>query len=431
MPSGAQDRTGLGDDMDCGWIRQHVERILDGGYSPEVRGQLAEHLRVCSDCGQVLRAAEEEERVLQAALPPTDAPRDLTPEIMASLPRARRQSRGPGRIALLFRLALPVAGVAATVAIAFALRFWAGRGEGGDPPAVAQHRETGSPHGAVAQGDVPVVATLRVPSGTVKLLSDGGGSRSAEAGMALRVDAVLRTTADSSAELDFGGKVRVRLDSDSRARVTSSSGILLVSGRLFVWVEEKGTRFSVATPQAEAEVRGTEFCVDSRTEGRTVLTVVEGVVVFRNEHGTVEVQAGLQSHAEAGTGPVTGRPVDVSGIVAWVGSTGKEPGRGIDVRLWVRLDEVDGSRVSGTPPTFVVELDYPESAYAPLWVSCEITDTEGRAVSERSVQASSTSDRYRVRKMVFAELGPGRYRAGFRIVGRDEESAKRLEFEVR
>ena len=411
LPSGAQDRTGLGDDMDCGWIRQHVERILDGELSSEVGAQLAEHLRVCSDCGQVLRAAEEEERVLQGALPPTDAPRDLTPEIMASLPRARRRSRGPERIALLSRLALPVAGVAATVAIVFALRFWAGRSEGGSLAAV--------------------VATLRVSSGTVELLSDRGGARPAETGMDVRVDAVLRTTADSSAELDFGGKVRVRLDSDSRARVTSSSGVLLVSGRLFVWVEEKGTRFSVATPQAEAEVRGTEFCVDSRTEGRTVLTVVEGVVVFRNEHGTVEVQAGVQSHAEASTGPVTGRPVDVSSIVAWVGSTGKEPDRGIDVRLWVRLDEGDGSRVSGAPQTFVVEIDYPDSAYVPLWVSGEITDTEGRVVSERSVQASTTSERYRVRKMVFAELGPGRYRAGFRIVGRDEESAKTLEFEVR
>ena len=422
----------MGKDMECGWVRQHVERILDGEYPPAVGDQLAEHLRACRDCARLLHAAEEEERALQAASPWPDAPRDFTPEIMASLPPTRHRLRLLTHSPRFFRLALPVAAAAAAVVLAFALRFRTERDDGEVQPDVALHPGTGAAlPGAVARPQAPLVATVRASSGTVQVLPERGGPQPMAAGMALRLGTVLKTAPGSAIELDFGGKARVRLDSDSTARVTPSA-VALVSGRLFVWVAEQGTRFSVVTPQAEAEVRGTEFCVDSRTEGRTILTVVEGVVVFSNDHGTVEVEAGLQSHAETGSGPRTARPVDVSAIVAWVGSGGKESDRGIDVRLRARLDQRDGHWASGTP-ALVVELDYPDtdSACTPLRLSCEITDTEGRTVSEQSMQVSTPLYRYRVRKVNLAGLRPGRYRAGLRIVGRNEGSTKTLEFEVR
>ena len=410
---GIQGRTTLGDDMDCDWVKQHLERILDGECSPEIKGELAEHLHLCPDCTEALHAAEEEERVLQTALSQVGVPRDLAPEIMASLPMAKRQSRGAKRTALFLRVALPATGVAALLMLAFGLSLWPEE----DP-------RDGQTHRAGVQDNAPAAATLRGFSGTVSSHSEGGRARPTEPGMSLWVGAVLTTAADSAAEIGFGRKARVRLDSESRARVTSSSSILLVSGRLFVWVEEKGTRFSVMTPQAEAAVCGTEFCVDSRAEGRTVLTVVEGVVAFGNGYGSVDVEAGLQSQAEGDAGPTAARPVDVLPVVAWAGIGEQDLGPRIDVGLRVRLGQDDAS------PTFVVELDYPDCAYVPLWVNCETTDSEGRIVSERSLQASSRSHRYRVRKMTFADLGPGRYRAGFRIVGRAEANHRTVAFEV-
>jgi len=409
-----QGRTTLGDDMDCDWVRQHLERILDGECSPDTKGQLAEHLHLCPDCAEVLRVAEEEERVLRAALPPVGVPRDLAPEIMASLPVAKRESRGATRSALFLRFAVPAAGVAALLVLALGLGLWLG----GDP-------RDGQSRRAGAMPNAPAVATLSGFSGTVSLPAEAGAAQPTEVGMPLWLDAVLATAADSAAEIGFGGKVRVRLDSESRARVTSSSSILLVSGRLFVWVEEKGTRFSVTTTQAEAAVHGTEFCVDSRLEGRTVLTVVEGVVVFGNGYGSVEVDAGLQSQAATGAVPTAARPTDVLPIVAWAGIGEQDLAPRIDVGLRVRLGQDEA------PPTFVVELDYPDRAYVPLWVSCEATDSEGRIVSERSLQASSRAHRYRVRKMTFPGLGPGRYHAGFRVVGRAEANRRTVAFEVK
>ena len=413
--------------MDCGWVKQHVERVLDGEYSPEVGERLSEHLRECPDCARVVRAAEEEERVLQAASSWPELPRDLTPAVMAGLPA--RMPRPPTRMQRAFRIVLPVVGVAAAVVMVCTLRFPRGREGAGVRSDAALHHAPGPPSvGAVRRPPASPVATVRVSSGTVEALPARGDSRPVEAGVVLGTGAVLRTATDSSVELGFGGAARVKLGSDSEARVMSSA-VALVAGRLFVWVEEKGTRFSVTTPQAEAEVRGTEFCVAASTEGRTVLTVVEGVVFFSNEHGAVEVVAGLQSQAEAGSGPTAARPVDVLAVTAWVEGGGRASRGGHGVTLRARPDQRGGRWASGAP-ALVVELDYPDSVCVPLQVECEVTDADGRAVTQRSVQVSTSSYRYRVRKLRFPALRPGRYRAALRTTGRAEGSSETLEFEV-
>jgi len=428
-----QGKKTLGDKMDCSWVRQHVECILDDEYPPKIADQLTEHLLACRDCAEILRTAEKEERLLRSAQPRIGVPRDLVPGIMASLPEVGCRERNASRSAHSLRVILPLAGAAAAIVVAFVLRFRVGGEEKGGELSRTARPETESrySHQDHAQHEVSVVATLRACRGNVTLVSKRDGPRQAAPGIGLRIDTTLSTTADSTAELDFGGKVRVRLDSDSRARLTSPSGVLLASGRLFVWVEEKGTRFAVTTPQVEAEVRGTEFCVDSRTEGRTVLTVVEGVVVFSNEHGTVEVEAGWQSHTETGSGLMVARPVDVSAIVAWTEAGETDPAPGIDVRLRARLDP-KGSPLMPVPGGLaaIVELDYGDSACVPLWVSCEITGG-GRTAAEQSVQTSTSSHRYHVKRMRFPELGPGKYRAHFRVSERQEGSAETLDFEVR
>ena len=417
--------------MDCGWVKRHVERILDAEYSPETGDQLAEHLRECRDCARFLDAAEEEERVLQAALPRTDAPRDLTASIMASLPEARRQRPGREPFALLLRWALPVAGAAAVAVVAFGLHFRARQGrDAGRPGVASSHRTIAQPSANETRAEAPVVAVLHGVSGIVQLVSDRGATRSPEPAMALRRDAVLSTAADSAAQLDFAGEVRVSLDSETSVQITSLSSVRLVSGRLFVWVEIKGTRFAVTTPQAEAEVRGTEFCVDSRAEGRTIVTVVEGVVALSTKQGAVDVGAGLQSHAEAGTPPAVPRVVDVPDIVAWARTTEEDAAPRLGVRLRARLDQ-DADAGKPKAPTLVVELGYSDGAYVPLWLNCEITDRQGRAVSEQSVQISTMSHRYRVRKVRPADLVAGRYRASLRLVGRADSNSTTLEFEVK
>ena len=410
----------MGEGMNCEWVRQRVGRILDGEYAGGAVGkELSEHLLACSDCERLLRLTRENGHVLHDALPEAVPPRDLTPEIMATVASMRKHH--PTSQPLRRRLVLSVAAAAAVAMVALVLRLGTDRVKRGDAaPAVALAEGAEGPSAEDAtQSGLPPPAVLCFTAGTVEVIPELGGARPAEPGTTLPPNTIVRTAARSSADLVVGEDIRVRFDSDSQACVRSSFDLFLSSGRLFVWVTRRGSRFSVATAQSRSEIQGTEFCVDARRQGRTALTVVEGTVSFANQHGTVEVGAGLQSEAVAGVRPTPGRPTDVSAAIAWLWLIG----------FRARLDQSQGQWVAGIP-AIIAELEWPDMAEAALWLSCEVTDLKGRTVSKCLLPASTSRYRFLVRRFELPGLAPGLYRAAVGVVEDGGANQQLLEFEV-
>jgi ferric-dicitrate binding protein FerR (iron transport regulator) len=108
-----------------------------------------------------------------------------------------------------------------------------------------------------------------------------------------------------------------------RARTERGLGIIRIF-KLFVgeiWLKTVGARsIEVETPVATAAIKGTELNLQVLTEGKSVLTVIEGVVEFGTPFGTCPIPASTQSFGERGKRCTKPVPINPAPVVAWVAS---------------------------------------------------------------------------------------------------------------
>ena len=136
----------------------------------------------------------------------------------------------------------------------------------------------------------------------------------------------LRTTAGAQALVEFSDGTRVALNEWTTFVVLSrqrpDTGITRVLSLLVgeIWVNTAGgpRPLEVETPAATATIRGTELTLRVSPEGRSVLTVVEGVVEFGNALGTWPIRAGSMSSSEPGARCTPPAPADVRSATAWI-----------------------------------------------------------------------------------------------------------------
>lgn len=102
----------------------------------------------------------------------------------------------------------------------------------------------------------------------------------------------------------------------------STRNIFLSIGEVlaFVTKRSKGTgEFVIGTPAGLVEVLGTEFDTTVSKEQITILTVLEGVVKFKNEKGEAQLKKNTQSRAKPETQPTVPIKVETTQVVAWAG----------------------------------------------------------------------------------------------------------------
>ena len=194
----------------------------------------------------------------------------------------------------------------------------------------------------------------------------------------------------------------------------AESGLVIESGRVFAWVEKAGSTFFVETPHATAMVRGTRFNVDCRDAGATVLSVVDGLVVFGSEAGHVEVGANMRSIARPGQRPAEPATVDLLEAVSWAGITSDALSLAPDVKFRVRREAPEGGAQPGAA-AFVVDIEYGQTRYADLRVYCRVTDADDLAVAQAIERVCRNAFRYHTKSVTFSGLTPGAYRASFRV----------------
>ncbi len=124
----------------------------------------------------------------------------------------------------------------------------------------------------------------------------------ADLNMCIYVGDIVRTQKDSGAALQFGNKVQVKVNALSQFKVTTldpkkkiANQLDLKVGEAWAKIDDKNEKvvFQVKTPTAQAGVRGTEFDVAVDEDGKSKVSVLEGVVSVFNDLGEVLAEAGM------------------------------------------------------------------------------------------------------------------------------------------
>lgn len=135
----------------------------------------------------------------------------------------------------------------------------------------------------------------------------------------------LTTGEKAQALIEFTDGTRVALNEQTTFVVLSrqdrATGLVRILRLLLgeIWVKTSaGPRpIEVETPVASAAIRGTEFNMKVLADGRSELTVVEGLVEFGTAFGTCPIRAGTTSVGERGKRCTRPAPVDAQPAIAW------------------------------------------------------------------------------------------------------------------
>jgi ferric-dicitrate binding protein FerR (iron transport regulator) len=136
---------------------------------------------------------------------------------------------------------------------------------------------------------------------------------------------VLKTDTGTTAMIEFTEGIQVALNENTQFRILSrwekdkpvTRIIRIKKGE--VWAKTQGgpRAFEVETPVATAAIKETEFDLKVQDDGNSVLTVIEGVVVFGTAFGTCPVKPGTISYGVKGKKCTKPAPTDVKPAIAW------------------------------------------------------------------------------------------------------------------
>lgn len=107
-----------------------------------------------------------------------------------------------------------------------------------------------------------------------------------------------------------------------RVRMETGRGITRIFKMLVgeLWMKTSGPGpLEVQTPAATAAVKGTEFDIRVLPDGKSILTVIEGVVEFRNEFcSPCKAAKATQSVSEKGKRCTEPVPINAPPAIAWI-----------------------------------------------------------------------------------------------------------------
>jgi tetratricopeptide (TPR) repeat protein len=120
---------------------------------------------------------------------------------------------------------------------------------------------------------------------------------------------ILRTNANGQLAILFSDRTQMRLGRNTSLLVKQVNGggsdvsVELQSGTLWARAERGGSGLAIETPAATAAIRGTDWTLSVDAEGKTSLTVLDGVVDLSNARGSVRVAKGEGAIAAIGQAP--------------------------------------------------------------------------------------------------------------------------------
>ncbi len=134
----------------------------------------------------------------------------------------------------------------------------------------------------------------------------------AELNMCVYVGDIVRTMKDSGLALQFGKKTTMKVNALSQFVISTMdpkkpapNQVNFKVGESYAKIDDKDTKtvFTVKTPTAVCGVRGTKFDVVVDEDGKSKVSVLEGVVSVFNELGEVLAEAGMSTEILKGKMP--------------------------------------------------------------------------------------------------------------------------------
>jgi hypothetical protein len=170
--------------------------------------------------------------------------------------------------------------------------------------------------------EVNKLATLGTTLGEVQIQrKDMKEQELAFAGEALFVGDKLITKDNGKTFITFKDGTQLWLNQNTTLELSpSTSNIFIAIGELLAFVTKRSKKqnpFTVGTPAGLVEVLGTEFDTLVSKEKTTVLTVLRGLVRFKNNLGETKLKKNLQSVAKPDMKPTRPTPVEAQQKLTW------------------------------------------------------------------------------------------------------------------
>jgi len=186
-------------------------------------------------------------------------------------------------------------------------------------------------HGALPQGASAQIISLQ-GTGEQRAAATSQWQAAHEA-QALAGGDYVRTLQAARMALLLADETQLRLNQNTVLQVkavepgaTGSTLLRLEAGR--AWSQTRrptGSTLRMQTPAATAAIRGTDWEISVEPDGRTLLTVLSGVVQLANEQGQVQVGANEAAVAEVGKAPVKLLLTHPRDRVQWVNTLRADP----------------------------------------------------------------------------------------------------------
>jgi len=171
---------------------------------------------------------------------------------------------------------------------------------------------------------VPTDSVLLTVEGKVEVSPVGGTAwNSGRTNQVLKVGDRLRTGVRSRATLRLSNKSVLRVNELTTLTIqappqASNTPLLdLQSGATYFFDREKPADVQFRTPLASGAIRGTEFNLAVGDDGRTVVSLLDGLVALDNERGGVELKTGEQGIVEPGKAPAKTAVINAINIIQW------------------------------------------------------------------------------------------------------------------
>jgi tetratricopeptide (TPR) repeat protein len=167
-------------------------------------------------------------------------------------------------------------------------------------------------------------AVLKTVSGKVDVSPRGETAWSpGRTNQHLKVGDRLRTAVDSEATLQLSDLSILRVDELTTLAIQppETAGrrpvLDLQSGAAYFFNRDKPSETQFRTPSASGAVRGTEFNIAVKANGRMELALLDGQVDLTNNQGTLQVASGQEAVVDPGQAPKKMAMIDAINIIQW------------------------------------------------------------------------------------------------------------------
>lgn len=134
-----------------------------------------------------------------------------------------------------------------------------------------------------------------------------------------------KTEKASKASIRLADGTQVAMNEETTFRVQArrerAKGITrifkLLIGEMWIKTAEP-VPIEVETPIATAAIKGTEFNIQVQPDGKSTLTVIEGLVEFGTPFGTCPIRTATVSYGERGKKCTKPAPIDPTPAIAWI-----------------------------------------------------------------------------------------------------------------